>query len=233
MKKLITPLIVLSLLIPLEKAEALFGIGIKGIGDTFTVDGWNDGTSLYSLQSPGFKGSEGVGVGGFIYIDVLPFIDLEASIEFAPVSYNLEFANVITSLPTTQFGWTRVSTYFTARKKMVGLGIPFLGGGSIHLGGGVNSHMSSKRADLDMMSDLLGGDLANGGSGINLEDKVKDFVTNRDNWLDNSGLHIQASMQAKLLTFSSFLTYRITLAEGVVPGSDSFSTLWAGLAFGF
>jgi len=233
MKKLITPLIVLSLFVPLEKAEALFGIGIKGIGDTFTVNGWNDGTNLYSLQSSGFKGSDGVGVGGFIYIDALPFIDLEASIELAPVSYNLEFANVITSLPTTKFGWTRISTYFTARKKMFGLGIPLLGGGSIHLGGGFNSHVSSKRADLDMMSDLLGDDLANGGSGINLEDKIEDFVTNRDNWLDNTGLHMQASIQAKLLTFSSFLTYRITLAEGVVPGSDSFSTLWAGLAFGF
>ena len=233
MKRLITPIIVLSLFFPTEKAEALFGIGIKGLGDTFSVDGWNDGTSLYSLQSPGFSGSDGVGVGGFIYIDAIPFIDLEASVEIAPVPYDLEFANAITSLPSTEFAWTRISTYFTARKKMFGLGIPFIGGGSFHLGGGINNHISSKRADLDMMSELLGGDLVNGGSNVNLEDKIEDFVTNRDNWFDNSGLHLQASLQAKLLTFSSFLTYRITIAEGVVPGSNSFSTVWAGLAFGF
>ena len=232
MKRLITPIIVLSLFLPTEKAEALFGIGIKGLGDTFSVDAWNDGTSLYSLQSPGFSGSDGVGVGGFIYIDAIPFIDLEASVEIAPVPYDLEFANAITSLPSTQFAWTRISTYFTARKKMFGLGIPFIGGGSFHLGGGINNHISSKRADLDMMSELLGGDLVNGDSN-DLEDKIEDFVTNRDNWFDNSGLHLQASLQAKLLTFSSFLTYRITIAEGVVPGSNSFSTLWAGLAFGF
>ena len=232
MKRLITPIIVLSLFFPTEKAEALFGIGIKGLGDTFSVDAWNDGTSLYSLQSPGFSGSDGVGVGGFIYIDAIPFIDLEASVEIAPVPYDLEFANAITSLPSTQFAWTRISTYFTARKKMFGLGIPFIGGGSFHLGGGINNHISSKRADLDMMSELLGGDLVNGSSN-DLEDKIEDFVTNRDNWFDNSGLHLQASLQAKLLTFSSFLTYRITIAEGVVPGSNSFSTLWAGLAFGF
>ena len=232
MKRLITPIIVLSLFFPTEKAEALFGIGIKGLGDTFSVDAWNDGTSLYSLQSPGFSGSDGVGVGGFIYIDAIPFIDLEASVEIAPVPYDLEFANAITSLPSTQFAWTRISTYFTARKKMFGLGIPFIGGGSFHLGGGINNHISSKRADLDMMSELLGGDLVNGDSN-DLEDKIEDFVTNRDNWFDNSGLHLQASLQAKLLTFSSFLTYRITIAEGVVPGSNSFSTLWAGLAFGF
>ena len=232
MKRLITPIIVLSLFFPTEKAEALFGIGIKGLGDTFSVDAWNDGTSLYSLQSPGFSGSDGVGVGGFIYIDAIPFIDLEASVEIAPVPYDLEFANAITSLPSTQFAWTRISTYFTARKKIFGLGIPFIGGGSFHLGGGINNHISSKRADLDMMSELLGGDLVNGSSN-DLEDKIEDFVTNRDNWFDNSGLHVQASLQAKLLTFSSFLTYRITLAEGVVPGSNSFSTLWAGLAFGF
>ena len=232
MKRLITPIIVLSLFFPTEKAEALFGIGIKGLGDTFSVDAWNDGTSLYSLQSPGFSGSDGVGLGGFIYIDAIPFIDLEASVEIAPVPYDLEFANAITSLPSTQFAWTRISTYFTARKKMFGLGIPFIGGGSFHLGGGINNHISSKRADLDMMSELLGGDLVNGSSN-DLEDKIEDFVTNRDNWFDNSGLHLQASLQAKLLTFSSFLTYRITIAEGVVPGSNSFSTLWAGLAFGF
>lgn len=232
MKRLITPIIVLSLFLPTEKAEALFGIGIKGLGDTFSVDAWNDGTSLYSLQSPGFSGSDGVGVGGFIYIDAIPFIDLEASVEIAPVPYDLEFANAITSLPSTQFAWTRISTYFTARKKMFGLGIPFIGGGSFHLGGGINNHISSKRADLDMMSELLGGDLVNGDSN-DLEDKIEDFVTNRDNWFDNSGLHLQASLQAKLLTFSSFLTYRITIAEGVVPGSNSFSTVWAGLAFGF
>ena len=232
MKRLITPIIVLSLFLPTEKAEALFGIGIKGLGDTFSVDAWNDGTSLYSLQSPGFSGSDGVGLGGFIYIDAIPFIDLEASVEIAPVPYDLEFANAITSLPSTQFAWTRISTYFTARKKMFGLGIPFIGGGSFHLGGGINNHISSKRADLDMMSELLGGDLVNGDSN-DLEDKIEDFVTNRDNWFDNSGLHLQASLQAKLLTFSSFLTYRITIAEGVVPGSNSFSTLWAGLAFGF
>lgn len=232
MKRLITPIIVLSLFFPTEKAEALFGIGIKGLGDTFSVDAWNDGTSLYSLQSPGFSGSDGVGVGGFIYIDAIPFIDLEASVEIAPVPYDLEFANAITSLPSTQFAWTRISTYFTARKKMFGLGIPFIGGGSFHLGGGINNHISSKRADLDMMSELLGGDLVNGDSN-DLEDKIEDFVTNRDNWFDNSGLHLQASLQAKLLTFSSFLTYRITIAEGVVPGSNSFSTVWAGLAFGF
>ena len=232
MKRLITPIIVLSLFFPTEKAEALFGIGIKGLGDTFSVDAWNDGTSLYSLQSPGFSGSDGVGLGGFIYIDAIPFIDLEASVEIAPVPYDLEFANAITSLPSTQFAWTRISTYFTARKKMFGLGIPFIGGGSFHLGGGINNHISSKRADLDMMSELLGGDLVNGDSN-DLEDKIEDFVTNRDNWFDNSGLHLQASLQAKLLTFSSFLTYRITIAEGVVPGSNSFSTVWAGLAFGF
>ena len=163
MKRLITPIIVLSLFFPTEKAEALFGIGIKGLGDTFSVDAWNDGTSLYSLQSPGFSGSDGVGVGGFIYIDAIPFIDLEASVEIAPVPYDLEFANAITSLPSTQFAWTRISTYFTARKKIFGLGIPFIGGGSFHLGGGINNHISSKRADLDMMSELLGGDLVYGG----------------------------------------------------------------------
>ena len=231
MKRLITPIIGLSLFFPTEKAEALFGIGIKGLGDTFSVDAWNDGTSLYSLQSPGFSGSDGVGVGGFIYIDAIPFIDLEASFEMSGAPYDLEFQNSVTSLPATKFAWTRLSTYYTARKEVFGLGLPILGGGAIHVGGGINSHQTSKLADLDMMSGIIG-DLTTGGEGMKLESQVEDFVKNKDNWIEGSGVHLQAGLQMKILTFSAFVNYRITMAEDVVPDAKSFTSLWAGLAFG-
>ena len=81
------------------------------------------------------------------------------------------------------------------------------------------------------MTSLLG-DLATGGSGVDLESQIEDFVTDQDNWVEGSGIHLQAGLQLKVVTFSAFVNYRITLAEDVVPGAKSFSSIWAGLAFG-
>lgn len=230
MKRLAAPLIALSLLIPTQRAEALFGVGVKYVQDTFSVGEWSDGTTFYSLTGSGFEGAQLGGV--FVYIDAIPFIDLEASVELSGAPYDLEFQNQITSLPTTKFGWTRVSQYYTARKQVFGLGLPILGGGGIHVGGGINKHQTSKLADLDMMSSLIG-DLATGGEGVKLEKEIENFVKDKDNWIEGSGLHVQAGLQMKVLTFSAFVNYRITMAENVVPDAKSFSSLWAGLAFGF
>ena len=229
MKRLAAPIIALALFIPIQRADALFGVGLKYVGDSFSVGEWSDGTTLYSLSGSGF---DGAGLGGlFVYIDAIPFIDLEASFEMSGAPYDLEFQNSVTSLPATKFAWTRLSTYYTARKEVFGLGLPILGGGAIHVGGGINSHQTSKLADLDMMSGIIG-DLTTGGEGMKLESQVEDFVTNKDNWIEGSGVHLQAGLQMKILTFSAFVNYRITMAEDVVPDAKSFTSLWAGLAFG-
>ena len=229
MKRLVAPLIAISLLIPAQRVDALFGVGLKYVGDSFSVGEWSDGTQLYQLNGSGF---DGAGLGGlFVYIDAIPFIDLEASFEMSVAPYDLDFHNDFTSLPSTKFAWTRLSTYYTARKEVFGLGLPILGGGAIHVGGGINSHQTSKLADLDMMSGIIG-DLATGGEGMKLESQVEDFVKNKDNWIEGSGVHLQAGLQMKILTFSAFVNYRITMAEDVVPDAKSFSSIWAGLAFG-
>ena len=75
--------------------------------------------------------------------------------------------------------------------------------------------------------------IVTGGAGMNLESSVTDFVQNKDNWVDGSGVHVQAGLQVKVVTFSAFVNYRLTMAENVVPGAKSFSSVWAGLAFGF
>ena len=229
MKRLAAPIIALSLLIPTQRADALFGVGLKYVGDSFSVWEWSDGTTLYSLSGSGF---DGAGLGGlFVYIDAIPFIDLEASFEMSGAPYDLEFQNSVTSLPATKFAWTRLSTYYTARKEVFGLGLPILGGGAIHFGGGINSHQTSKLADLDMMSGIIG-DLTTGGEGMKLESQVEDFVKNKDNWIEGSGVHLQAGLQMQILTFNAFVNYRITMVEDVVPDAKSFSSIWAGLAFG-
>ena len=230
MKRLAAPIIALSLFIPTQRVDALFGVGLKYVGDSFSVGEWiEDPSTAYTLSGSGF---DGAGLGGlFVYIDAIPFIDLEASFEMSVAPYDLKFENSVATLPATKFAWTRLSTYYTARKEIFGLGLPILGGGAIHVGGGINSHQTSKLADLDMMSGIIG-DLATGGEGMKLESQVEDFVKNKDNWIEGSGVHLQAGLQMQILTFNAFVNYRITMAEDVVPNAKSFSSIWVGLAFG-
>ena len=102
MKRLVVPIIALTLFIPTQRADALFGVGLKYVGDSFSVGEWSDGTTLYSLSGSGF---DGAALGGlFVYIDAIPFIDLEASFEMSGAPYDLEFQNSVTSLPATKFG---------------------------------------------------------------------------------------------------------------------------------
>ena len=187
MKRLAAPIIALSLFIPTQRVDALFGVGLKYVGDSFSVGEWiEDASSAYTLGGSGF---DGAGLGGlFVYIDAIPFIDLEASFEMSVAPYDLKFENSVATLPATKFAWTRLSTYYTARKEIFGLGLPILGGGAILVGGGINSHQTSKLADLDMMSGISG-DLATGGEGMKLESQVEDFVKNKDNWIEGSGVH--------------------------------------------
>ena len=230
MKRLAAPIIAILLLIPVNRAEALFGVGLKGVSDSFSVGKWTDGDGFFTLEGSGFEGSALGGI--FVYVDALPFIDLEASFETSVAPYDLSFSNeYFKEAFESEFGWARVSQYYTARKKVFGLGLPILGGGAFHVGGGINKHQSSKLADRELMTSLLG-DLATGGSGVDLESQIEDFVTDRDNWVEGSGVHLQAGLQLKVMTFSAFVNYRITLAEDVVPGAKSFSSIWAGLAFG-
>ena len=230
MKRLAAPLIAVLLLIPAQRADALFGVGLKYVTDTFSVGEWSDGDDFFTLTGGGFEGAQ---LGGlFVYIDAIPFIDLEASFETTVSPYDLSFNNPVVDPLDAEFGWARLSQYYTARKKVFGLGLPILGGGAIHVGGGINSHQTSKLADRELMTSILG-DLATGGAGMDLESAVTDFVQNEDNWTEGSGIHVQAGLQVKVVTFSAFVNYRLTMAEDVVPGAKSFSSMWAGLAFGF
>ena len=79
-----------------------------------------------------------------------------------------------------------------------------------------------------MVEGLLG-DLTSSFDSSVLEDNLLNYL--EDNKIDASGLHIQTGLQMKILTFSGFLNYRITMAKDVVPDAKSFSSLWAGLAF--
>ena len=53
-----------------------------------------------------------------------------------------------------------------------------------------------------------------------------------ENLIESSGLHFQAGLQLRLLTFDLFTFYRYTLASDVVPDANGFSSLNIRLGLG-
>ncbi len=162
----------------------------------------------------------------YLYLDVLPIVDLEADIQLTASEYDFEFTNTLGTAGPYNGYWGGVSTYITVRKKIFGLGIPFLGGGNLFAGGGYNMHTFAPLADLSLVESLMG-DLTEEPTFS--EDDLVDFVN--ENKIDKSGFHVQAGFQFKLLMLDTFVFYRHIFGEFEdIVGEESFGSL--NLRFG-
>ena len=127
------------------------------------------------------------------------------------------------------FGWASTDVYYTLRKEIFGLSIPFLAGAKIHAGGGYNTHVTTPLADLDMVTELLDGDLHDGDPSA-LQDNLVDYL--KENKIDASGFHFQTGLQFKLLMLDTFLNFRYTIVDDVVPDAGGFGSINFRLGFG-
>ena len=170
------------------------------------------------------------GIGAFLYIDIIPVIDLELDFQAMGNTYDINFENPIGAMDPIPFAWASANTYITVRKDVFSLSIPFLAAAKLYSGLGYNMHRTTPVASIEMVEQLLGGDIVNGDVS-NLSKNLEDFLTNKDNYDESSGFHFQAGLQLKLLTFTSQLFYRYTMAEEVVPGKKGFGSM--NFRFGF
>lgn len=218
--------------LPLNTAFAIAGFGLQFGQSMFSVNASNPatGSEYITLTNGAFDG--GLNFGGYLYLDIIPFIDLEADFNISANTYDIDFQNVFGEMPTIPFGWASSSVYFTARKKMLGLSIPFLAAAKLHAGGGVNTHLTTPIANVDMVTELLGGDLLNADPSA-LDQNLEDYLSNEDNYIESTGFHVQTALQFKLLMIDTFLIYRYTIVDDVVPGSSGFGSLNMRLGFGF
>ena len=187
------------------------------------------GSQFVTLTNSSFENS--FNLGGYLYIDAIPFIDLEVDVNVRGNTYDINFKNDFGPMDPIKFGWLSTDVYFTLRKKVFGLSIPFLAGAKIHAGGGFNTHLTTPIASVEMIEDLLGGDLLTGNVD-NLDKNLEDFLTDKDNYIEASGLHIQVGFQFKLLILDTFLNYRYTIVEDVVPGASGFGSLKLRIGIG-
>ena len=205
---------------------AIGGLGFYGGQGMLTVASTTDENDIATVTTGEFSNPMQFGV--YLYIDAIPFIDIEVDAQATWSEYTFDFSNDLYTAGPYDSYWGGVSTYITLRKKLIGLGIPLLGGAKIHAGGGYNMHSFGPLANLKLVEDLMG-DLSVEPE-FN-EKKLVEFV--KDNKVDINGFHVQAGLQFKLLMLDSFLIYRQTFGgfEDVID-AKSFGSINLRLGFG-
>tara|TARA_Y100000996_G_scaffold212037_1_gene166559 strand:- start:556 stop:1242 length:687 start_codon:yes stop_codon:yes gene_type:complete len=213
---------------------AFAGIGVYGNSDMFSVTPAATSNSMpeVTVTPQSFDNASGVGL--FFYLDVLPIVDLEANIELVGNTY--KFTTSLAPAAPGEFPWGRVSGYLTLRKKLMGIGVPFLAKFQVNGGLGYNIHTVTPNVTVAFIENAFASmpleDAASQNFGQDaIIDSLVEYMS--DNAINTSGFHIQLGAQAKLLMFNLFATARYTIAEDVIDGQTGFPSAWAGLAFGF
>ncbi len=227
-------LVVLTLAMLPSSAFAIIGFGIQAGQDMAKLDALShtEGEGLTAVTVNSFEmEANPVNFGGYAFVDLFGFA-LEAEGDIAAGAYQFEFENVLSTLGPVDFGWARVSYAVTMKKNIMDLSIPFLAKAALNAGAGFGSHVSTPRASVDMVKELLGDDLTNVDAlSEGLEDKLGDYLV--DNMIEASGLHVQAGLRFKVLVLDTHLNFRYNIAENVYDGSAGFAQVIFKMGFAF
>ena len=227
-------LVVLTLAMLPSSAFAIIGFGIQAGQDMAKLDALShtEGEGLTAVTVNSFEmEANPVNFGGYAFVDLFGFA-LEAEGDIAAGAYQFEFENVLSTLGPVDFGWARVSYAVTMKKNIMDLSIPFLAKTALNAGAGFGGHVSTPRASVDMVKELLGDDLTNVDAlSEGLEDKLVDYLG--DNMIEASGLHVQAGLRFKVLVLDTHLNFRYNIAENVYDGSAGFAQVMFKMGFAF
>ena len=224
MNKLIKSLIPLFIIISQVFAIAGFGLNLKQ--PQFSVDAKT--TLLGDFGSYGYdEFGGGIGVGGYLYIDAVPFVDLD--LEFSAFGTNYDYLLTIGNVTKSySVPYGSLAGYVTLQKKVFKLSIPLLAKAKLTVGAGLNSQTYKSIPD---QSDLESLGVTSSTSDLPTLDKLIDYVN--EDTENKNGFHIQAGLQFKLLMLDSFLFYRQVIVDDVIPGAKGFGSLNLRLGMGF
>ena len=221
--------IVLAVL-PFNSASAIIGFGIQGGQNVFSVGerSLENTGALATIDTGPFENSGNLGI--YLYLDIIPFVDLEVDASIFGQEYDFTFGNRLGNVGPYQAYWGGTSIYFTARRKIVGFELPILGGAQLFAGGGSNTHSFAPLVSLDMVESLMDGDL-----GLNPEfdeNTLVDYI--KDNKIDKTGFHVQSGLKFQLFMLDAFLFYRQTFGEFEdVLDAKTYGSMNLRLGFGF
>jgi len=232
MKKIIQsflPIFILS-----SQVFAIAGFGLQVGQSTFSVKESSPTISVPGVQLINGAFDNAYSVGGYFYIDAIPVVDLEVDFNIQGNKYNINFENALgVEMAPLNFAWGSTDVYFTVRKKIIGLGIPFLAKAKLFAGGGYNTHMSTPLANETMLTNLCGDSGIANCDVTSLDKTLETYMTNKDNYITSSGFHLQGGLQFKILMIDSFLFYRHVIVDDLIPGAKGFSSLNLRLGMGF
>ena len=216
-KAIIIGLILAAL--PFNSAFAILGFGIQGGQSMFTIGERGDSRLLTAMpetyanfETASF--SDPLSFGVYVYLDFIPFIDIDIDMMFYAQKYQFSFNQTYDDMNVFDVGpmdayWGGASTYITARKKLLGLELPILGGAQLFAGGGYNMHSFAPLVNLDLVESLMNGEL---GAEPQFDEKqLIAFI--KDNKVDKTGFHIQGGMKFQLFMLDAFMFYRHTIGE--------------------
>ena len=226
----------------------LGGIGISAIGNIHTINHpENDieGRVSLSVKSDNLQ----YGANWFIYLDI-PLSDFsveysrESKVQWLSSELNWEeqFGEDYTEAPggtatiSGDIPTNIKSQYFTLRKEIVGLSIPFLAKAALHLGGGYNVH-NSLIPNIDILEDLFNVSNPEGVYSELASDWDLGINDLGDIWdqhsKESNGVHIQASIQGSILMLNLFANAKYTfILEDNDSKIESFPGVSIGIAYG-
>ncbi len=204
--------------------QSLFSVGSSSSPLLVEVPGL-DPMEVGSFTHHGFENA--AGIGGYLYLDIIPVIDLDVEFNVVGNLYNFSFINPVSNLDSVQFAYAAANTYITIQKSVFDLGIPFLARANLYAGFGYNQHVGTPMIDQEMLTTVVGGNIETGEID---EDALIDYL--KENKLEATGFHVQAGLQMHLLTFDVFAYYRYTMAKDVVPGNNGFGSFNVRFGFG-
>jgi hypothetical protein len=209
--------VVLFLAINLSSLYAILGgVGLNVVQDSFTLDGasFEGPVGIATVQRTDIESP--VGLGGFAYLTLIPFVDFEAGLNATVSTYNYSYSdlsgnNKNIELPMAKFSWN-LSVQRPIFK------VPTI---RVYGGAGVNGSTYTEILTFDSMKDLDANQLED-------IDYIKDELA-----VSKTGWHIELGARFKppIIPFSLNANARYNLVKDLVPGENGFLTLSFGLAF--
>ncbi len=233
MKKMLS---VLVMVLAPSYAFALAGFGIQVGSDLSKLNpySYSEGSGITEVNVNTYEMKSNPGsFGGYAFVDLFGFA-LEAEGEIGGGKYEFDFTNeYLPEMEKIPFVWGRASYSFTLKKNIMDISIPFLAKAAINAGGGFGSHAATKRVNVDMVRTIFNQeDLAN----VQLDESeidtlLEEFLTNKDNWEEASGLHLQAGVRFKVLVLDSHINARYNLAKDIYTGKSGWMQLMFKVGF--
>ena len=95
---------------------AIGGFGLSVNSSTFSVDGGSsplmvEGIEVGSFSYDSFE--NGGGIGGYLYLDIIPVVDLDIEYNFTGQVYNFTFENTVTTAEPQEFAFLAGSMFIT------------------------------------------------------------------------------------------------------------------------